>query len=200
MTLPRPEPTHPPGIALTALPEAGTTVLPVDALTGHEGPGEPAPPGGILAGAASWLALAGGLVLLAISFLTVASGTLRWLTSQPIRGDFEIISIGSGLGVLAALAFTTLKRGNILVDSFTTWLPARVNSVIDAFWHVVWGLVMGVIAWRMTLGGWEAMANGSRTIGLLALPYGWAIAIGAASFGLTALIALAWVPRLIRGR
>ena len=59
---------------------------------------------------------------------------------------------------------------------------------------------MGVIAWRMALGGAEAMANGSRTIGLLALPFGWAIAVGAACFGLTALIALAWVPRLLRGR
>jgi hypothetical protein len=65
--------------------------------------GEIAPPGGVLAGAAVFMALAGGLVLLAISFLTVASGGLRWLTSQPIRGDFELISIGSGLGVLAAL-------------------------------------------------------------------------------------------------
>jgi len=157
-------------------------------------------PGGILARAAAAMALAGGLVLLAISFLTVVSGSMRWLTSQPIRGDFELISIGSGLGVLAALAFTTLKRGNILVDSFTTWLPARFNDVVDAFWQLVWAAVMGVIAWRMALGGWEAMANGSRTIGLLALPYGWAIAIGAFCFGLTALIALTWVPRLVRGR
>ena len=61
--------------------------------------GEIAPPGGVLAGAAVFMALAGGLVLLAISFLTVVSGGLRWLTSQPIRGDFELISIGSGLGV-----------------------------------------------------------------------------------------------------
>jgi hypothetical protein len=93
--------------------------------------GERAPPGGVLAGAAVFMALAGGLVLLAISFLTVVSGGLRWLTSQPIRGDFELISIGSGLGVLAALGFTTLKRGNILVDSFSTWLPRLVCSILS---------------------------------------------------------------------
>jgi TRAP-type C4-dicarboxylate transport system permease small subunit len=162
--------------------------------------GEIAPHGGVLAGAAVFMALAGGLVLLAISFLTVVSGGLRWLTSQPIRGDFELISIGSGLGVLAALGFTTLKRGNIMVDSFSTWLPRRWNEVVDGFWQLVWAAVRGVIAWRMALGGAEAMANGSRTIGLLALPFGWAIAVGAACFGLTALIALAWVPRLLRGR
>lgn len=155
-------------------------------------------PGGILAWASANLALAGGLVLLAISFLTVVSGSLRFFTSQPVRGDFELVSIGSGLGVLAALAYTGLKRGHIMVDSFSTFLPARANDWIDAFWHLVWGLVMGVIAWRMTLGGIEAMGNGSRTIGLLALPYGWAIAVGAFCFGLSALVALAWIPRLLR--
>lgn len=158
---------------------------------------ERAGPGGILAWACANLALAGGLVLLAISFLTVVSGTLRYFTSQPIRGDFELVSIGSGLGVLTALAYTGLKQGHIMVDSFTTFLPARLNAVIDAFWHVVWVVVMGVIAWRMTLGGIEAMGNGSRTIGLLALPYGWAIAVGALCFGLSALVALAWIPRLL---
>ncbi len=154
--------------------------------------------GGPLPWLARALALAGGAVLLAAAALTVVSGTLRWFTSQPVRGDFEIISIASGLAVLSALAFCALNRGNILVDSFTTWLPARINTLIDAFWQLVWAAVMGVIAWRMTLGGMEAMANGTRTIGLLALPYGWAIAVGAACFGLTALIALAWSWRLAR--
>ena len=144
------------------------------------------------------LALLGGAVLLAAAGLTVVSGTLRWFTSQPVRGDFELVSIASGLAVLAALAFCALRRGNILVDSFTTWLPARLNNWIDAFWQLVWAAVMGVIAWRMTLGGLEAMANGTRTIGLLALPYGWAIAVGAACFGLTSMIALAWAWRLPR--
>lgn len=141
------------------------------------------------------LALAGGVVLLAAACLTVVSGTSRWLTSQPVRGDFEIISIASGLAVLGFLAWCTQRRGNILVDSFTTWLPAGVTRVLDGFWQLVWAAVMGVIAWRMTLGGLEAMANGTRTIGLLALPYGWAIAVGAACFGLTALIALTQVGR-----
>ena len=154
--------------------------------------------GGPLAWLARALALAGGAVLLAAAGLTVVSGTLRWFTSQPVRGDFELVSIASGVAVLGFLAFCTLKRGNILVDSFTTWLPARLNNFIDAFWQLVWAAVMGVIAWRMSLGGLEAMANGTRTIGLLALPYGWAIAVGAACFGLTAVIALAWAARLPR--
>ena len=94
------------------------------------------------------LALAGGAVLLAAACLTVVSGTSRWLTSQPVRGDFEIISIASGLAVLGFLAWCTQRRGNILVDSFTTWLPARLNGVIDAFWSLVWAATTLLIAER----------------------------------------------------
>lgn len=135
------------------------------------------------------LAFAGGAVLLAAAALTVVSGLSRWWTSQPVRGDFELVSIASGLAVLGSLAWCAARRGNILVDSFTTWLPDGVNRVIDGFWQLVLAGVMGVIAWRMALGGIEAWNNGSRTIGLLALPFGWAIVIGAACFGLAAVIA-----------
>ncbi len=145
------------------------------------------------------LALVGGLLLLAASALTVVSGLSRWLTSQPVRGDFELVSVASGLAVLLFLALGTWRRSNILVDSFTTWLPARANAAIDALWHIVWGAVMALLAWRMGVGGIEGMRNGVRTIGLLAMPYGWAITLGAACFALTALIAALWVPRLLRG-
>lgn len=136
------------------------------------------------------IAVAGGCVLLAAAALTVVSGLSRWWTSQPVTGDFELVSIASGLAVLMSLAWCASQRGNILVDSFSTWLPAGVNRIIDGFWQWVWAAVTGVIAWRMALGGLEAVRNGSRTIGLLALPYGWAIVIGSGCFALTALVAL----------
>jgi TRAP-type C4-dicarboxylate transport system permease small subunit len=155
---------------------------------------------GLFARLARMLAVAGGLLLLAASALTVVTGLSRWLTSQPVRGDFEMVSVACGVAVMAFLALGTLRRSNIFVDSFTSWLPARVNGVIDAFWHLVWAAVMALLAWRMGVGGIEGMRNGVRTIGLLAMPYGWAIALGSACFALTAVIALLWVPRLLRGR
>ena len=167
--------------------QRGETGRPADERVG--------PLSGLLERSARQWALAGGLVLLAAAGLTVVSGLSRWFTSQPVRGDFEIISIASGLAVLSSLAWCAARRGNILVDSFTGWLPPGVNRVIDGFWQLVWAAVMGVIAWRMTLGGLEAMRNGTRTIGLLALPYGWAIAVGAFCFGMTALIALSMAFR-----
>jgi TRAP-type C4-dicarboxylate transport system permease small subunit len=146
------------------------------------------------------LAFLGGASLLVAACVTTVSVVLRWLTSQPIRGDFEIVSIASGVGVLGFLAHGTLMRSNILVDSFTTWLPRRVTGVIDAFWMLVWAGLALWIAERLVLGAWDSWRSGTRTIGLLALPYWWAIGLGALCFAATALAALWWLPRLVRGR
>jgi TRAP-type C4-dicarboxylate transport system permease small subunit len=142
----------------------------------------------------------GGVALLAAGSVTTISVVLRWTTSQPIRGDFEIVSIAAGVGVLGFVAFGTLMRSNILVDSFTTWLPKRVTGAMDAVWMLVWAAFAIWIAERMAVGAWENWMSGTRTIGLAALPYWWAIGFGALCFAITALAAAWWVPRLLRGR
>jgi len=158
------------------------------------------PPRGPVARLATGLALLGGVVLLAVAGLTTVSVLLRWLTSQPVRGDVELVSVGSGLAVLGFLAFGTLMRANILVDSFTTRLPRRVNGVIDGFWSVVWAAVVVVLGWRMLVGAREALATHTTTIGLLGIPIWWAVGIGAVCFVVTALPALLWASRFLRGR
>lgn len=132
--------------------------------------------------------------------ITTVSVVLRWLTSQPIRGDFEMVSIASGLGVIGFIAYGTLTRSNILVDSFTGWLPARVVAVMDAFWTLVWAATALWLTERLAVGALDTWRSGTRTIGLLALPYWWAVAIGAVCFLATGLAALWWVPRLVRGQ
>ena len=155
---------------------------------------------GLIARLAAALAVAGGTVLLATALLTVASVLLRWATNQPIKGDFELVSLGSGVAVLSFLAWGSVTRSNILVDSFTTWLPGRLNAAIDAVWSLAWGAVTLLIAERMAQGMLDTWRNGMRTMGLLALPYWWAIGLGAACFALTGLAALLAVPKLLRGR
>lgn len=144
------------------------------------------------------LALAGGAALLSAALLTCVSVLLRWLTSQPVRGDFELVSLGSGLAVLGFLAWGTVQRANIFVDSFTGWLPARLNGIVDAFWSLVWAAAALLIAERMARGAWETWASGTRTIGLLGIPYWWAVGIGALCFALTGIAALAVLPKLVR--
>ena len=158
------------------------------------------PPTGPIALLARALAFMGGATLLFAGCVTTISVLLRWTTSQPIRGDFEIVSIAGGVGVAGFLAYGTLMRANIIVDTFTAWLPARVNGVLDAAWALVWAAVALWLAERLLLGTWDTWRSGTRTIGLLALPYWWAVGIVCLCFAATALAALWWVPRLLKGR
>lgn len=139
-------------------------------------------------------------MLLGVALMVTASVLMRWMLSQPITGDVEMVQVGGGLAVLAFLAHGTAMRTNIFVDSFTTRLPARVNDAIDAFWNLAWAAVALVLAERMAVGATEAFGNGSVTMGLLGIPLWWAIGIGAVCFAVTGLVALSWTGRLLRGR
>jgi len=159
---------------------------------------EPAPRGPI-AWLAQALALAGGAVLLAVALLVTWSVLSRWLFRLPVPGDFELVSIGSGVAVFGFLAYGTLMRANILVDSFTTWLPRGVARRVDAFWSLVWLGVVAVLAERLAVGALETLRNGTTTM-VLGLPTWWAVALGALGFAATALAAGYWAWRLAQGR
>ena len=158
----------------------------------------PPPPPDATARAASVLGLAGGALLLAVALLTCWSVAQRFLTSQPVPGDFELVSIGSGVSVLLFLAWGTARRASIVVDTFTAWLPRRATAAIDAFWTLVWAAAAALLAERLLQGARETFASGTTTM-VLGLPTWWAVGLGALAFAATALAALASMPRLLRG-
>ena len=159
----------------------------------------PAPPRGPIAALATVLAYAGGAALLATALLTTVSVLRRWLTSQPIPGDFELVSIGAGLAVAGFLAYGTLMRANIVVDTFTARLPSRLRDAIDAVWTAAWAVIAFVLAERMAVGAWETRGSGTTTM-VLAMPTWWAVGIAALCFAATGIAAVWWVLRLARGR
>ena len=139
---------------------------------------EPAyPPRGAVARLSLGLALLGGFVLLGIAGLVTWSVVQRWLIRQPVPGDFELVSLGSALAVFGFLAYGTLMRANILVDSFTQALPAG----------------------QLGIGAMETRGNHTTTM-VLGLPTWWAMLLGALGFAAAALAALYWSARFARGR
>jgi TRAP-type C4-dicarboxylate transport system permease small subunit len=159
----------------------------------------PPPLRGPVAAFGGILALAGGATLLGVALLTTWSVVQRWLTSQPVPGDFELVSIGSGVAVLGFLAWGTVRRASITVDTFTTWLPRRAAGAVDAFWMLVWAATAALLAERLLQGARETFASGTTTM-VLGLPTWWAVGLGALGFAATALAGLTWVARLARGR
>lgn len=156
-------------------------------------------PSGLLFRTCRAAALAGGALLVATSLLTTASVLKRWAVNDPIRGDFELVSIGAGVAVLALFAYGTAQRANIIVDSFTGWLPPRTQDAMDGIWNLVWAAVTLVLAERMLVGARETFATNTQTM-VLGLPTWWAVGIGALAFLLSGLAALRWTLRLIGRR
>ncbi len=107
------------------------------------------PVGRALALLSRWCALFGGLVLVAISALTVVSVALRYLTSRPVPGDFELVQLGCALAVFAFLPWCQMRRGNVLVDIFTLKAPKRLNAGLDAFGSLLYSAFVALLLWRM---------------------------------------------------
>ena len=147
---------------------------------------------------ARMLALLGGALAMGLAVLVTTSVTLRAFGLGGVRGDFEFVQMGVALMVFAFMPWCQARRGNVMVDSFTSRLPPRMQAVLDALWEVVFAGMMALIAWRLGAGALEAAKSATTTMVLL-LPIAPAIAACAGLAGFTALVALATAVLRLRG-
>lgn len=120
----------------------------------------------VLERVAGVFAALGGLLAIGVAVLVCTSVLGRWLFSAPVRGDFEFVRIATALAVFAYLPYTQARRANINVDTFTRFLPARLNAAIDGFWDLVFAVGMGICAYGLYLGAFDAKDNWETTIEL----------------------------------
>lgn len=111
-----------------------------------------------------WVAILGGLLALAVAILVSTSVTLRWLFNAPIDGDFEFVKMATAVAVFAYLPYTQARRGNIMVDTFTGWLPERWRNFLDAFWDLAYAAFMGFAGYCLVIGSLEALKSGETTM------------------------------------
>ncbi len=142
-------------------------------------------------------AVMGGFLTLAVALLATASVLMRWLFSSPIDGDFEYVKMATAVAVFSYLPYTQIRRGNIMVDTFTQWLPQSVVNVIDAFWDIVFAAVMAYLAYCLVHGTLSAFNSGETTMQrqLLIWP---SIGLCAGLAALVAVAAFSTALRLIR--
>lgn len=144
------------------------------------------------------LAIAGGLIMLSSAIMVVVSVGLRWSISYSVPGDIELVQIASALAVFCFLPLCQGRRGNIMVDTFTTKLPPRLRDGLDALWDLIYALVMGVIAWRLAVGAWDSLRSNTVSM-MLNLPVGWAIAACSGMAALLTLVAIATALHKMQG-
>ena len=143
------------------------------------------------------LAVAGSLLVIAVALIVVTSVVRRWLTDDVILGTVEIVEIATALAVFTFLPLCQARRGNVVVDTFTTGLTARTRDRVDAFWDLVYAAVAALIAWQLLQGARDTIASRTTSM-MLGLPTGYAIGACALMAALLALVAVATALRLLR--
>lgn len=134
------------------------------------------------------LALAGGLMLLALVVMTVVSITGRALVGVfdffpfdrfgPVPGDFELVEAGCAVAVCTFLPWCQLNRGHVTVDVFLTPLSGRVKASLTLIGNILMTGAAILIAWRMQLGLADKLSYNETTM-ILQMPawYGYAGAV-----------------------
>ena len=103
---------------------------------------------------AKWSAIVGGLVLCAITLMSVASITGRALIGVglgPVPGDFEMVEVGTALAVFFFLPWCYLKGGHATVDLFYMHLPKSMKWLVDTFSDVIMLVLWLALTWML----WE---------------------------------------------
>jgi TRAP-type C4-dicarboxylate transport system permease small subunit len=149
--------------------------------------------------AARALAVLGGAIALAVAGVVVVSVVRRWLLSSPIPGDFELAQIGTAVAVFAFLPYCQIVRGNIVVDTFTAHLSARIRHRIDAVWDLLYAAAMALVAACLSRGTWDMLVSQEVSM-VLRIPVWPGVAFGAFCCAFLAIVALSTAIALLRSR
>jgi TRAP-type C4-dicarboxylate transport system permease small subunit len=106
------------------------------------------------------LAIVGGLICVALALMVTISVTGRYLLSAPIRGDYDLLAIFTGVATFAFLPYCQMVRGNVIVDFFTNHIAPSKKAVLDAFGTLLYLVIAIVFTWRLYHGMLELRASG----------------------------------------
>lgn len=115
------------------------------------------------------LAMAGGLVLLAIVVLTCVSIIGRALVPfdlgiGPIRGIYDMTEIGMAAAIFAFLPWAQFKDAHARVDLFQSVMPGALNRLLDLMFNVAMFAVAAVGTYRLYLGMQDKLSYGETTL------------------------------------
>jgi TRAP-type C4-dicarboxylate transport system permease small subunit len=122
--------------------------------------------GRLVHGLARGVAIAGGVVLLLATAVTVVSILGRVLIPfglRPIPGDFEIVQACVLFAVFSFLPWCHLERGHAIVAIVTDRFPVRASALAEFIWDLAMLVAAVFIAWRLWAGLVDKQSNGEST-------------------------------------
>ena len=125
-----------------------------------------------------------------ISVISIVGRALIWAGLGPLRGDFELVEIGSALAIFCFMPWTHLRRAHAVVDllwgTFSAGFKRVMVVLVDALMLFAWCILI----WRMGVATLEHMDTGETTFVLL-MPLWWGYACAMIP-GALGLLAYAW--------
>lgn len=116
----------------------------------------------------------GGILLTALTLMTVISVVKRSFFGAPIPGDFELVELGVAVSVSFFLPYCQIQDGNVIVDIFTAKAPEGVIRVLGVVGDLLLMLISAVLCWRLVHGCIEYREYEDVTM-VLQIPIWWAM-------------------------
>lgn len=156
------------------------------------------PYGLALRAVARWLALAGGLVFVALVIMSIVSIVGRKLWSAPVPGDMELLQMCAAFASASFFAWCHLTGHDVKVDFFTHNWPQRRVELLDGIGSILVAVFGALVAWRSFVGA-LALREYQETSPILAIPIWIAQMLMVPGFVVLALAGLYMASRLLRG-
>lgn len=145
--------------------------------------------GGVIGRLTRVLALAGGAMLLLAVVVTLISVTGRYVFSQPVPGDYELVELICAIAVFLCFPYTHAANGNISALFFTSGLPVRYQRWLDLIHDVIFMVIAALLTWRLAAGLSDKFSTGDGTI-LLRIPFWWAYSVAVLTMALLTIVCI----------
>jgi len=136
-----------------------------------------------------FLAVAGGVTLTVMAFMSLASIAGRTLFDKALLGDYELVQIFSAVAVGMTLPYCHWVGGHVIVDFFTANAKPSTNGLLDGISNALLSLVSAIMAWRLTVGLIDLRGSEDASM-LLNIPTWWGYVPLVPSFALLAVTGL----------
>jgi len=137
-----------------------------------------------------WLALAGGVLLLAAVAITLVSVAGRYGFNTPVTGDYELVETIAAVGIFFFFPYTHATNSNIVVRFFTDGMATRGKRLLDLAHDAIFTVVAALLAWRLTVGLADKFHTGESTM-LVRIPYWWPYGFAVTSLVLLCIVCIA---------